>query len=84
EPDQDYTAAQFAREAREAIEKISKRGKLPIVCGGTGFYSRALLQGLGIPALPPQKELRETLNKEEKENPGSLHKRLEELDPTSA
>jgi len=84
EPDQDFTAAQFAREGSRLIEEICARGKLPIVCGGTGFYARALLEGLSIPEVPPQKELRESLQKEEDNDHGLLHRRLSELDPITA
>src|ERR1019366_6307400 len=45
-PDQLFTAGEYARLAREAIAGISARGRLPIVAGGTGFYLRALLDGL--------------------------------------
>ncbi|MBX9688886.1 MAG: tRNA (adenosine(37)-N6)-dimethylallyltransferase MiaA [Candidatus Obscuribacterales bacterium] len=84
EPDEDYTAARYVRDAGKVIEEISARGNLPVVCGGTGFYSRALLEGLGIPAIPPQRELREKLAQDEEQEPGILHQRLCELDPKSA
>ena len=45
-PDELFTAGEYARLAREAIAGISARGRLPIVAGGTGFYLRALLDGL--------------------------------------
>ncbi|MGA9627661.1 MAG: tRNA (adenosine(37)-N6)-dimethylallyltransferase MiaA, partial [Bryobacteraceae bacterium] len=45
-PDQLFTAGEYARLAREAIAGISARGRLPIIAGGTGFYLRALLDGL--------------------------------------
>jgi tRNA dimethylallyltransferase len=46
EPTEEYTAAQFARDAAAAIRDIQARGALPIVVGGTGFYFRALTRGL--------------------------------------
>lgn len=46
EPWQPYSAAEFAQDARRAIDGIVARGKLPILAGGTGLYFRALLQGL--------------------------------------
>jgi tRNA dimethylallyltransferase len=42
----EYTAAQYARDAAAAIRDIHARGRLPIVAGGTGFYFRALTRGL--------------------------------------
>src|SRR5262245_48958810 len=41
-----YTAAQFARDAERAIREIHRRGRIPILVGGTGFYYRALVRGL--------------------------------------
>src|SRR5882724_7745209 len=46
EPTEEYTAAQYARDAAAAIRDIQARGKLPILAGGTGFYFRALTRGL--------------------------------------
>src|SRR6478752_5941195 len=46
EPTEDYTAAQYARDAAAAIRDIQARGRLPILAGGTGFYFRALTRGL--------------------------------------
>lgn len=45
-PEKRFTAADFARLGNRAIKQILKRGKLPIICGGTGFYIDALLYGL--------------------------------------
>jgi tRNA dimethylallyltransferase len=46
EPDQDFSAAEYARLARAAVREIAGRGRLPIVVGGTGLYLTALLDGL--------------------------------------
>ena len=46
DPTDEYTAAQYARDAAAAIRDIQARGRLPIVAGGTGFYFRALTRGL--------------------------------------
>ncbi|HEU5311544.1 MAG TPA: isopentenyl transferase family protein, partial [Candidatus Eisenbacteria bacterium] len=46
DPDQEFSAADYARLAREAIGDIAARGRAPIVVGGTGLYLRALLHGL--------------------------------------
>src|SRR5580765_5664008 len=46
DPTEEYTAAQFARDAAAAIRDIHGRGRLPIITGGTGFYYRALTRGL--------------------------------------
>src|SRR5438270_153331 len=46
DPTEEYTAAQFARDAAAAIRDIHARGNVPILAGGTGFYYRALTRGL--------------------------------------
>ncbi len=46
DPGEPYSAALFQRDARAAIEDIRVRGKLPIICGGTGFYVRAALDDM--------------------------------------
>jgi tRNA dimethylallyltransferase len=46
EPEEPFSAGRWAAEARRAIDAVSSRGRLPIVCGGTGFYISALLDGL--------------------------------------
>jgi tRNA dimethylallyltransferase len=45
-PSETFSAGRWARDARRIIEDIAARGKLPIVCGGSGFYIEALLEGL--------------------------------------
>jgi len=45
-PDQVFTAGEYARLGRTALAAISGRGRLPVVAGGTGFYLRALFEGL--------------------------------------
>jgi tRNA dimethylallyltransferase len=49
------TAGDYSRLARQAIQEISSRGRLPVVAGGTGLYLRALLDGLFI-GLNPERE----------------------------
>jgi tRNA A37 N6-isopentenylltransferase MiaA len=50
EPEEEWSAGRYAGEARECISDILKRGKMPVVAGGSGFYLRALTDGLiGLP-----------------------------------
>jgi tRNA dimethylallyltransferase len=82
EPKTGFSAGDYARAARETIADISSRSHLPVVAGGTGFYLRALLDGL--PALPSRDEpLRERLSAREKRRPGSLHRLLSRLEPAA-
>ena len=82
-PQESYSAGEYAREARKVIAEIAGRGRLPIVVGGTGFYLRALLEGL--PVLPGRDErLRESLQNRERLRPGSLHRLLTRVEPGAA
>lgn len=47
EPTEPYDAARFVRDAKEAVIAIEARGHRPVLCGGTGFYLKAWLEGLG-------------------------------------
>ncbi len=57
-PDAQFSAAQWAELANDAIEAIKGRGQTPIVCGGTGFYVRALLEPERLSAPAPDEALR--------------------------
>jgi tRNA dimethylallyltransferase len=46
EPDEICSAGDYAQRARIVLREIAGRGRLPVVVGGTGFYLRALLEGL--------------------------------------
>ncbi len=83
-PAEQFTAGDYSRLARPAIQEISARRHLPIVVGGTGLYLRALLQGL-FAGPPPSEELRQRLRKRaEERGPGYLHAMLRRLDPAAA
>ncbi len=62
-PKKVFSAAEFKRCAEKSIEDIRKRGKIPIICGGTGFYIDAALSNIEIPEIPPNFKLREKLEK---------------------
>ena len=74
-----FDAAQFARLARAAVADIQQHGRVPILCGGTGLYFKAFLEGLGE-ATPANSELRAVL---EATAPGDLLRELEERDPVT-
>jgi len=80
-----YTVADYKEAAGRAIDAIHEQGKIPIVCGGTGLYARALLEGLSIPEVPPNQQLRDELNQfAEKNGNEQLFQRLTALDPVTA
>ncbi len=85
EPDQVYTASQFKREGGAILSRLTAAGKIPVVCGGTGFYIRALLEGLKMPEVEPQQEIRDELAKvAEQHGVEHLREILSQIDPISA
>jgi tRNA dimethylallyltransferase len=84
DPTDDYTAAQYARDAAAAIRDIQARGRLPILAGGTGFYFRALTRGL-FPGPGADAALRRRLESiAERRDVTFLHRLLRKVDPESA
>lgn len=82
EPTELFTAGQYARAAGEVLLEIARRGRIPVVVGGTGFYLRALLEGL-FPGPVRDAAMRERLHHREEKRPGSLHRILSRLDPAA-
>ena len=79
-----YTAARFARDAAEAIGEIYRRGKWPILVGGTGLYYRALTRGL-FPGPAADTGLRGRLDAiADRRGVERLHRMLGRVDPDSA
>ncbi len=58
-----FTALDYLKYARKQVVRIRKQGKLPIIAGGTGFYLKTLLLGLGTAGIKPNLKLRERLDK---------------------
>ncbi|MDE6460038.1 MAG: tRNA (adenosine(37)-N6)-dimethylallyltransferase MiaA [Paramuribaculum sp.] len=56
-----YNLYEYLRDARAAFDEITSRGKLPVVCGGTGMYLEALIRGTNLPEVPENAELRKRL-----------------------
>jgi len=79
-PDEIFTAGEFAARARPLLGRITG---VPIVAGGTGFYLRALLEGL-FPAPSRDQALRDRLADRERRRPGSLHRLLRRFDRQAA
>ncbi len=89
DPRDNFSAADWASAAAAAIEDISSRDKLPIICGGTGMYLDALLRPTsfegGVVDESEAKKIRsELLNIAKRYDVDTLHKMLEEIDPESA
>lgn len=81
DPRRQYSVARYKKAALRAIRDILRRGKVPILCGGTGHYIDAVLGVVTVPDVPPNTTLRKTLAKK----PGAeLYETLVTLDPDRA
>ncbi|MEM6747682.1 MAG: tRNA (adenosine(37)-N6)-dimethylallyltransferase MiaA [Pseudomonadota bacterium] len=75
-----YSAGRFAREAKPVIEDVRMRGQVPILCGGTGLYLKAMTDGLS-PIPEVAQAITEALNAEWLASPDGLRSRLLSVDP---
>lgn len=80
-PSEDFSAGDFVKYAKMALEDIKSRGKNVIIAGGTWFYIKSFLDEKELPKVGINKELREELNKK---NNDELWQMLNELDPMRA
>lgn len=80
-PSRQFSVAEFKTLAEQAIDDILKRGKVPILVGGTGFYIDAIVNGTVHPEVKPNLKLRTTLEKHPAE---TLFKKLQKLDQARA
>ncbi|MDD2785306.1 MAG: tRNA (adenosine(37)-N6)-dimethylallyltransferase MiaA [Patescibacteria group bacterium] len=81
EPGEIMSVAEWRESAVRAIRGVFKRGHLPIVVGGTGLYTTALIDNFDIPKVPPSSSLRSSFEKQSLEK---LVEHLLRLDPTAA
>ncbi|MGB8815696.1 MAG: tRNA (adenosine(37)-N6)-dimethylallyltransferase MiaA [Minisyncoccia bacterium] len=77
-PSSVYNVAKYKAKADKIIADIIKRKKIPIICGGTGFYIDYVVKNITLPDVPPNQKLR---NKLEKESCEKLMELLIKLDP---
>jgi len=81
DPDQDFSVADYQKRVDDLIPKIVKKGKIPILVGGTGLYIKAIIQGFLFPEMETNMELRSKLEKEaEKYGNEYVHNKLKEID----
>jgi tRNA dimethylallyltransferase len=78
DPREIFSVEEFVTLGEQAINSILEKGKLPIICGGTGFYIDALIYGIHFPEVPPNQTLRKDLEQCSIEQ---LQTKLLELDP---
>ncbi len=80
-PHVDYSVAKFKKKSEKIIQAILERNKLPIICGGTGFWIKAIVDNINFPEVKPNKALRKKL---QEASLGKLFKILKKLDPERA
>ncbi len=80
-PAKSYSAGAYQKAAARIMDKIIKKGKIPVVVGGAGFYADSLLRGLSLPQVEPNLKLRKQLAKK---TPDQLLSILKKIDPKSA
>ncbi|HXC52040.1 MAG TPA: tRNA (adenosine(37)-N6)-dimethylallyltransferase MiaA [Candidatus Limnocylindrales bacterium] len=83
DPDAAWDVAAWRNAALASLAGIHARGRVAVVCGGTGLYLRSLAQGL-FPGPPADPAVRTRLEADELANPGSAHARLGDVDPATA
>jgi tRNA dimethylallyltransferase len=84
-PDEDYTVAEYKRDAIAAIRTIAAKKKLPILVGGTGLYVKAVVDNLDIPAVKADPAQRKEIERElEEKGLDAVFKKLIALDPEAA
>lgn len=76
-----FTVAKYQKLAHKKILEILKRGKVPIIVGGTGFYIQAIVESLVLPTVPPNTKLRKELSQK---TTIELFVLLKKLDPARA
>ncbi len=83
-PSQEWSAADFVAKAKKIADGIIKRGKIPVITGGTGLYARAFIEGL-FPSPPKSEALRKKLYREARDKGNEkLYEKLAKVDPVYA
>lgn len=80
-----YNVEQYQKDAKKVVEDILSKNRLPVICGGTGFYVKALIDNISFPNVSPDKKLRQYLDKKTTEELVGILKekdgeRFEEID----
>ena len=84
-PDASYSVAKYAEQAHRVIADIHARGRLPVMCGGTGLYIQAVTENLSYEEQPGDRALREQLKQRiEREGGEALLSELAQVDPVTA
>lgn len=83
-PDEDFSLAEYQELAYQAIDDIQRRQKLPILVGGSGLYVWSVVEGWGVPRVPPDPDFRHQLEAKADAGGAELYHELEKIDPVAA
>src|SRR3989344_1522932 len=81
DPKKNFSVFEYLKFVRKALDDIWKRGKLPILVGGTGLYIKAVVEGIDTLNIPKNEDLRKSL---EEKNVSELYEKLATLDSSKA
>lgn len=85
DPSEEFNVARFQEMAKDALAGIYRRGRIPLIVGGTGFYVQGLLYDIDFTKEEQDFRYRENLQKKAKEEGAqAIHKMLQAVDPASA
>lgn len=85
DPRVDYSVSEFQKTAKECIDKILAKGKIPMIVGGTGLYVNSIIYNIDFSTTSQNKELRDKLEKEAEEFGNEfVHDKLKKVDPEAA
>ena len=84
DPRDSFSVYEYKKLAMKYIKEVAEKGKLPIICGGTGLYINSLVYDMDFSAPEGDQEYRDKIWKEANEDPDKLYERLKELDPNAA
>lgn len=85
DPQEAFSVAEYQKLAKDAIEEIFRKGKTPVIAGGTGLYLNSLLYDMDFSNAPQDSALRSQLEQEaEEQGPEFIHNKLKEADPVAA
>ena len=82
-PDENFSLAQYQGLAYQAISDIQEGNKLALLVGGSGLYIWSVVEGWGIPQVPPNPELRQSLEEAAKADKDELYQQLMKVDPVA-
>lgn len=82
-PNDNFSLAQYQELAYRAIDNIQQRNKLALLVGGSGLYVWSVLEGWGIPPVPPNPEFRHSLEEQAEVDKNELYQQLMQVDPVA-